>query len=376
LPVSYDRNGIAASTPNVGATSVAIKRSRHVSEDHWQIMRWSKTLTMVEAHAEGEVGRVVTGGVLDLPGSTMLEKMTFLNEQDDSLRRFCVFEPRGYASMSTNLLFPPSRPDADAGFIILQGDKAHAMSGSNCICVVTVLLETGLVPMNEPETVVRLDTPAGLVVASASCRDGKCERVSLDMVPSFVEDLDIEVNVPGLGPVRVDAAFGGVYYALIDPRPLGLEIAPSSARALVDAGCRIHRALNERVDVRHPEFPSIHGFAYMMFTDRREDGDLIGATILPPGRIDRSPCGTGNSARLAVRHARGEAREGETLTARSIIDSRFEVSFLGRTSVAGRPAVLPRISGRGWIHGIHQIGVDPDDPYPEGYLLSDFDLLN
>lgn len=336
---------------------------------------------MVEAHAEGEVGRVVTGGVLDLPGDTMLEKMNFLNEQDDSLRRFCVFEPRGCASMSTNLLFPPSRPDADAGFIILQGDKAHAMSGSNCICVVTVLLETGLVPMTEPETTVRLDTPAGLVTARATCRGGKCERVNLDMVPSFVEALDVEVEVPALGRVRVDAAFGGVYYALIEPRQLGLEIQPSSARALVDAGCRIHRALNRHVEVRHPLYPSIEGFSYMMFVDRRADGDLVGATILPPGRIDRSPCGTGNSARLAVRHARGEALEGEVLTARSIIDSRFEVSFLGETTVADRPAVLPRISGRGWIHGIHHIGVDPSDPYPQGYLLSDtwgdaFDLLN
>lgn len=344
-------------------------------------MRWSKTVTMIEAHAEGEVGRVVTGGVLDLPGDTMLEKMNHLNNEDDSLRRFCVFEPRGYASMSTNLLFAPCRPEADAGFIILQGDKAHAMSGSNCICVVTVLLETGQVPMQEPETTVRLDTPAGLVTATAACRNGKCEKVTLDMVPTFVEALDVAVDVPELGKVRVDTAFGGVYYALIDPKQIGLVIEPSSARALVDAGCRIHRALNEQVRVQHPLYPSIDSFAYMMFVDRRDDGDLLGATVLPPGRLDRSPCGTGNSARLAVRHARGEAREGETLTARSIIDSRFEVSFLGETTVADRPAVLPRVAGRGWIHGIHQIGLDPSDPYPQGYLLSDtwgdaFDLLN
>lgn len=335
---------------------------------------------MVEAHAEGEVGRVVTGGVLDLPGGSMLEKMNFLNEEDDSLRRFCVFEPRGYASISTNLLFPPSQPDADAGFIILQGDKAHAMSGSNCICVVTVLLETGQLPMTEPETTVRLETPAGLVTATAACRHGKCEKVTLDMVPSFVEALDIEVEVPGLGRIQVDAAFGGVYYALIDPKQISLAIEPTSARALVDAGCRIHRALNGQVRVQHPLYPSINAFSYMMFVDRQADGDLIGATVLPPGRLDRSPCGTGNSARLAVQHARGERRQGETLTARSIIDSRFEVTFLGETTVAARAAVLPRIAGRGWIHGIHQIGVDPSDPYPQGYLLSDtwgdaFDLL-
>lgn len=344
-------------------------------------MHWSRTLTMVEAHAEGEVGRVVTGGVLDLPGETMVDKMNFLNHEDDSLRRFCVFEPRGHAAMSTNLLFPPTRPEADAGFIILQGDKAHAMSGSNCICVVTVLLETGVVAMSEPETTVVLDTPAGLVTAKAACKDGKCEQVTLDMVPSFVEALDVEVEVPGLGTIRVDAAFGGVYYALIDPGQIDLAIEPGSARSLVDAGCRIHRALNEQVTVRHPLYPAIEGFAYMMFVGRNDDGDLLGATILPPGRIDRSPCGTGNSARLAVRHARGEVKPGETITARSIIDSRFEVSFIGETTVGDRAAVLPRVSGRGWIHGIHQIGVDPTDPYPRGYLLSDtwgdaFDLLN
>jgi len=343
-------------------------------------MRWSKNLTLVEAHAEGEVGRVVTGGVLDLPGVTLQDKMAHLNEVDDSLRRFCVFEPRGYAPMSTNLLFAPTRPNADAGFIVLQGDKAHAMSGSNCICVVTVLLETGMLPMQEPQTVVRLDTPAGLVTATASCKDGKCERVSLDMVPSFVEALDRAVVVPGLGELHIDIAFGGVYYALIDPRPLGLAIEPAAARALVDAGCRIHRALNSEVEVRHPERPAINGLAYTMFVDTTFDGTLIGATILPPGRIDRSPCGTGNSARLAVRHARGEAKVGDTVTALSIIGSRFDVEHLGETTLAGRPAVLPRISGRGWIHGIHQIGLDPSDPYPQGYLLADcwgdaFDLL-
>ena len=344
-------------------------------------MRWSKTLSLVEAHAEGEVGRVVTGGVLDLPGRTMADKMAHLNRVDDSLRRFCVFEPRGSAAMSTNLLLPPSRDDADVGLIVLQGDRAHAMSGSNCICVVTVLLETGRLPMREPETVVRLDTPAGLVTATAACRDGKCERVSLDMTPSFVEALDLEVEVPGLGAVRADIAFGGLYYALVEPGPLGLEIAPAAARRLVDAGCRIHRALKDAIELQHPAEPAVGGLDSVMFVDRRPDGDLVGATVLPPGRIDRSPCGTGNAARLAVRHARGEAKPGERLTARSIIDSAFEVTFTAETEVAGRPAVLSRVSGRGWIHGIHQIGLDPTDPYPEGYLLSDcwgeaFDLLD
>ena len=343
-------------------------------------MRWTRTLEMVEAHAEGEVGRVVTGGVLDVPGPTVLDKMNHINTVDDSLRRFLVFEPRGHAAMSTNLLFPPSRPDADAAFLILQGDRAHAMSGSNAICVTTVLLETGIIPMREPETVVRLETPAGLVTATAQCRDGKCTRVSLDMPAAFVEALDVAVEVPGLGSVTVDIAFGGVFYALIDPRQLGLRIVPEEARALVDAGCRIHRALRATVPVRHPEIPSIDVISYTMFVDRTDEGELVGATVLPPGRLDRSPCGTGNTARMAVRHRRGEVAPGVTVTARSIIGSRFDAELVGLTEVAGRPATLTRISGQGWIHGFHRIGLDPSDPYPRGYLLSDtwgdaFDLL-
>ncbi len=334
---------------------------------------------MVEAHAEGEVGRVVMGGVLDVPGATMLDKLAYLNGTDDSLRRFLVFEPRGYPAMSTNLVFPPSRPDADAAFVVLQGDRAHAMSGSNAICVTTVLLETGAIAMKEPETVVRLDTAAGLVTATATCRAGKCERVRLAMNPSFVHELDVTVDVEGIGKVRCDIAFGGVFYALIDPRPLGLAIEPDQARALVQAGIATHRALNRKLAIRHPEMPAIEGIAYTMFVDRDDEG-LLGATVMPPGRLDRSPCGTGNSARLAVRHARGEAKPGERVLARSVIRSRFEVGFLGTSTVAGRQAVLPEIVGRGWIHGLHHVGVDPSDPYPLGYKLADiwgdgFDLL-
>lgn len=343
-------------------------------------MRWKKTLTMVEAHAEGEVGRVVTGGVVDVPGATMLDKMNYLNDVDDSLRRFCVFEPRGCSQMSTNLLFAPARPDADAGFIVLQGDKAHAMSGSNAICVATVLLETGMIEMKEPETILRLDTPAGLVLARAECRDGKCERVFLDMVPGFAEDLDVIVEVPGIGKVSADIAFGGIYYALIDSRQLGLEIVPDKARALVDTGSRIHRELNKVLNISHPEIPSINSISYVMFIDTGADGRLVGSTVLPPGRLDRSPCGTGNAARMAVRHARGEVAVGDRVTAYSITGSMFDAELYGETAIGNKPATLTRISGRGWIHGLHQIGVDPSDPYPQGFLLSDtwgdaFDLL-
>lgn len=344
-------------------------------------MRWQRTVTMVEAHAEGEVGRVVTGGVIDVPGATIADKLQHINEVDDSLRRFLVFEPRGAAAMSTNLIFPPTRPDADIGFLVLQGDKAHAMSGSNSICLTTVLLETGMLPMTEPETIVRIDTASGLVTARAQCRNGKCERVTLTMNPSFAYDLDVTVEVDGLGKVKVDIGYGGIFYGLIDAAQLGLEIRPDMAKRLVEAGTAVHRAINQKLDIRHPEIEAIRGISYTMFTGRNAAGELKGATILPPGRIDRSPCGTGNSARLAVAAARGEAKLGDRFTARSIINSTFEVSYSADTSVAGRPAIVPTIAGRGSIHGIHQVGWDPSDPYPHGYSVADtwgdaFDLLN
>jgi proline racemase len=344
-------------------------------------MRWKKTVTMIEAHAEGEVGRIVTGGVIDVPGQTMLDKMNYINQVDDSLRRFLVFEPRGYAQMSTNLIFPPTQPDADVGFLILQGDKAHAMSGSNSICLVTVLLETGMIEMQEPETIVTLDTPAGLVRARATCKDGKCERVTLEMTLSYADQLDVVVEVEGLGEITVDISFGGIFYALIDPAQFGLKISPENARKLVDLGSRIHRAVNDQLDIRHPLLEGLEGISYVMFVGHDDDGVMKGATILPPGRIDRSPCGTGNSARLAVMAERGQVEVGQTLTARSIIDSEFQVEVVAEEAIAGRRGILPRISGRGWIHGVHQIGVDPSDPYPLGYMVADcwgdaFDLLS
>ena len=343
-------------------------------------MRWKKSIQMIEAHAEGEVGRVVTSGVINVPGGSMLEKMNFINQVDDSLRRFLVFEPRGQAQMSTNLLFPPTVSGADAGMIVLQGDKAHGMSGSNCICTVTVLLETGMIRMTEPETIVVLETPAGLVRAKADCKDGKCLSVALDMTPSFAYATDVELLVEDLGLVSVDIAFGGIFYGLIDVAQFNLDIIPENARALVNIGTAIHRSINKKMEICHPEINGLDGLSYTMFTGFNSNGELKGATVLPPGRIDRSPCGTGNAARLAVMYERGQIGIGTSLSAHSIIDSTFSVEIAGTKKVGDFHAVTPRIRGRGWIHGIHQVGLDPTDPYPFGFKVADcwgdaFDLL-
>ncbi|MGC2963756.1 proline racemase [Paraburkholderia sp. GV068] len=334
-------------------------------------MRWKKTLQIVDVHCEGEIGKVITAGVVGIPGATMLDKMNYINEVDDSLRRLVVLEPRGCLQMSANLLLPPTRPEADAGFIVLQADKAHPMSGSNAICVVTALLELGMVEMQEPKTTVVLDTPAGLVTAHATCKAGRCSGVSLDMVPSFAEQLDFRFETPQFGRIKADIAFGGVYYALIDVDQIGLTIAPENARALADAGVGLKSIINGQIEIQHPLFPEINEVAYVMFRNRLSDDLYQTCTTLPPGRVDRSPCGTGSSANLATLSARGVVDIGSRLTSRSTIGGEFTVEMRGKTEVAGKPAVLPRVRGRAWIYGIQQLGVDPDDPLAAGFMLSD-----
>ncbi len=335
-------------------------------------MRAVRSLTAIEAHAEGEQGTCYLGSVFDVSGITMADKLRHLNEVDDSLRRFLCHEPRGRPQSSSNLVFASSHPDADAGFVVCQADRAHAMSGSNTICVVTALLETGALPMREPETTVVLETAAGLVRATAACRDGRCERVTFDGVPSFVEALDVPLHVPGIGDLLVDVAYGGCYYVLVNPGQLGLRLQRASARSIVDAGIAISAVARGQIAVQHPEIADINFISYVMFAgdDDPAAGELRGATVLS-GRVDRSPCGTGNSARLAVMAARGQAAPGDRFTARSIIDSEFTVEMIGTAAVASRPAVLPRISGRGWLVGTRTVSVDPTDPYPLGYVLSD-----
>ncbi|MEX3007515.1 proline racemase family protein [Hoeflea sp. TYP-13] len=335
-------------------------------------MRWNRTVTIVGAHAEGEIGRVLTGGVLDIKGKTTLEKLEYLQAHDE-LRQFVNHEPRGCAQMTTNLLLPPSRSDADAAFIPMQADGSHAMSGSNAMCVTTVLLETGILSMQEPETTVVLDTAAGLVKARAVCRDGRVERVSLDFFPAFVEHLGASLEVEGLGTLSVDVSFGGVYYVLPRARELDLRISPDTAQDMVSLGNRIKAAAREQLPVQHPEIRQFNAIEFLMFVD---DIDAAAnayrnATIMPPGRVDRSPCGTGTAARLAVMHARGEARIGQDFDMRSTINSRFSATILGTTTVGGRAAVLPRISGRAWIYSVTQLGTDPSDPYPVGFTMAD-----
>lgn len=334
-------------------------------------LRWEGCLDLIEVHCQGEIGKVIVGGAPEIPGATLLDKMNHINKVDDSLRRLVTFEPRAAVQMSVNLLVPPVRPEADAGFIVLQADRAHPMSGSNCICVVTALLETGRVRMTEPLTTVRLDTPAGLITARAHCQDGRCLSVSLDNVACFVQELDKPIATPRWGTISADIAFGGVFYAIVDAEQLDLSIEPSRARELMEAGVALKVLINEQVKVSHPDLPGLDEIAYVMFRGREPDGAIRTCTTLKPGRVDRSPCGTGSSANLATMHARGLIAVGGRQVSRSIIGGEFVAEVIGVTEVGGRPAILPRITGRGWIYGTEQIRIDRADPFPRGFALSD-----
>jgi proline racemase len=335
-------------------------------------MRLARSHAAIEVHAEGEQGTCYLGSIFEIPGRTAREKLHHVNTVDDTVRRLLTLEPRGRPQASANLVFPSADPHADAGFIVLQADRAHAMSGSNTICVVTALLETGTVPMTEPTTVVTLETAAGLVRTEATCHDGRCERVSFAGVPSFVEALDVPLDVPGVGTVAVDVAYGGCFYVLVDSAALDLRLVREQARQIVERAEAVMAAARRQLNVRHPEVPEIDFLSYVMVTgdDDPSGGVLRGATVLS-GRVDRSPCGTGTSARLACLAARGQAGPGSAFTARSLIDSEFTASISATATVGDRTAVLPTISGRGWIVGTRVTTVDPTDPYSTGFVLPD-----
>jgi proline racemase len=331
-----------------------------------------RVIHCVDAHAEGEPSRIIVGGVLDVPGTTMLEKMQRLEREGDDLRRLLLFEPRGSAPLSLDLVLPSSHPEADAGFLIMESCSYEGMSGSNTINTATVLLETGMLPMTEPVTEIVLEAPAGLVRVRADCRDGRCERITFDNVPSFATHLDARVDVPGIGELSVDVAYGGAFCAFIDAGALGYAIVPEEARELADLGERVRPAIDEQLEIAHPAEPALGVLSFPVFTGApREGGDARNATVVAPGRLDRCATGTATSARLAVLAARGLIDDGEAFVNESVIGTRLIGRIASRTTVGDTPAIVPAISGRAWITGIHQFVLDPDDPFPEGFRLPD-----
>lgn len=337
-------------------------------------MRSSKIVHVVSCHAAGEVGDVIVGGVAPPPGATVWEQSRFI-ASDETLRNFVLNEPRGGVFRHVNLLVPPKHPDAQMGWIIMEPADTPPMSGSNSICVATVLLDTGILPMQEPVTTLKLEAPAGLVEISAACRNGKAEAISVRNVPSFASRLAAPLEVEGFGTLTVDIAYGGDSFVIVDAHALGFEVAPDEARELAETGMRITRAADEQLGFRHPGGTAWDHISFCQFAApvERIDGVATGrnAVAIRPGKIDRSPTGTGCSARMAVLHARGELAVGEPFVGLSIIGSRFDCRIESLTAIGDTPAIVPVITGSAWVTGTQQLMLDPDDPYPAGYRLSD-----
>lgn len=337
-------------------------------------MRAKRLVHVVSAHAAGEVGDVIVGGVAPPPGDTLWEQRGFI-AHDEALRNFVLNEPRGGVFRHVNLLVPPKDPRADAAFIIMEPADTPPMSGSNSICVATVLLETGILPIEEPETRLVLEAPGGLVEVRATCRDGVVERVAVTNLPSFADQLSVPLDVAGLPTLTVDTGFGGDSFVVVDAGALGFALSPSECADLAALGMRITAAAEAQIGFSHPTLAGWNHISFCLFAGaiERQGAQLLTqhAVAIRPGKIDRSPTGTAVSARMAILAARGEMAAGDTLVAKSVIGSEFTGRILDTTTIRDRSGIVPEISGRAWITGIHQHILAPDDPWPEGYRLSD-----
>jgi proline racemase len=342
-------------------------------------------ITAVDAHACGEPGRVITGGVLDVPGRTMFEKKTYLETHADQLRRRMLREPRGYPAANCNLILPSAHPEADAGFVIMEQVEYPPMSGTNTICVVTVLIETGMVRAMEPITRLKLETPAGLVAVEAEVRNGKVKRVTFRNVPAFAAHLDRPVEVRGLGTVTVDVAYGGMFYVIAEAAPLGFRLTPDEARDIVRVAEMIKAAAREQLPVVHPENPGIAGVSIAQISGEasrpgvhRKNAVVVSTGTLDwsrpqswTGALDRSPCGTGTCAKMAALHAKGRLGLNEDFVHEGILGTTFTGRLTEETRVGPYAAVVPTLSGQAWITGFAQYVVDPEDPFPDGFTVGD-----
>jgi proline racemase len=348
-------------------------------------MRFERMIQAVDAHAGGEPGRVIVGGVLDVPGASMFDKMAWLREYGDDLRLRMLREPRGYPAANCNLILPPTDPSADAGYVIMEQFEYPGMSGTNTMCVVTVLLETGMLPMREPTTELTLETPAGLIRVTAACAGGKVTAVTFRNVPAFATHLDAPVEVPHLGTVSVDVAYGGMFYVIASAEAFGLRLTPDEGRDIVRISQMFKAAANEQLPVVHPEQPGFAGITIAQLSGRAHDPANSMRNVVTvstgqldwdrpstwTGAIDRSPCGTGTCARMAVLHAKGRLAIGEDFRHEGILGTVFTGRLVEATRVGESAAVVPTLTGTAWITGFASYVVDPTDPFPEGFTVGD-----
>lgn len=348
-------------------------------------MRLARMLQAVDLHAAGEPGRVVVGGVLDVPGATMLEKAQHLEHHGDSLRRLLLREPRGYPALCANVILPPTNPAADAGYVIMEHVEYPGMSGTNTICVATALLETGMLPMIEPVTEITLEAPAGLIRIRATCAGGKVTGITFRNVPAFATHLDTPIEVPQVGTVTVDVAYGGMFYVIADAEALGFRLVPDEGRDITRVTEMIKAAAAEQLPVVHPEQPGFAGITIGQLSGPAHDPRNSWRNVVTvstaaldwarpstwTGVIDRSPCGTGTCAKMATLHARGRLAVDGEFRHEGILDTVFTGRVEAETAVGGRAAIVPSITGTAWITGFASYVVDPTDPFPEGYTVGD-----
>ncbi|GAA4193178.1 proline racemase family protein [Microbacterium oryzae] len=333
-------------------------------------MRTRHLYHAVDSHTEGMPTRVIVGGVGTLPGATMEERRLWFMANRDDLRTLLMTEPRGHSAMSGAILQPPTRPDADYGVLYIEVSGCLPMCGHGTIGVATVLVETGMVAVEEPITTIRLDTPAGLVIAEVAVTDGHADSVTIRNVPSFVVGLDRSVEVPGYGTVGYDLAFGGNFYAIVKLDSLGLPFDRAHKDELLQAGLAIMAAVEAADAPVHPVDPSIRGCHHVYLEAPGSTAQHSRhAMAIYPGWFDRSPCGTGTSARMAQLHARGELALGADFVNESFIGTSFTGRLVEETTVAGVPAVVPTVTGRAWVTGTAQYMLDPSDPFPHGFVL-------
>ncbi len=347
-------------------------------------MSFKRMFQAIDMHC-GIPGRVITGGVPTIPGNSVFEQMEYLRDHDDQLRLLLLREPRGYPPMCCNLIVPAKDPKAAAGYIIMEQTEYPLMSGSNTICVSTALLSSGMLPMVEPYTEMILESPAGLIGIKAHCENGKVKEITFKNVPAFAEHLDAVIDVPHVGKVTVDVAWGGMYYAIADVRQFkGLSISPENGAELAKLSVMIRQAAHEQLPVAHPHYPGI-GISISQICGPPVDPNTDGKNVVTmpsgdldwdnpatwTGAIDRSPCGTGTSARMAIMHAKGQLQLGQKFRHAGILGNVFTGELIEKVKIGDIEAVVPTISGRAYVSGYHTFVLDPEDPWSEGYTCGD-----
>ena len=335
-------------------------------------MKIARVFTSIDTHTSGQPTRTITGGIPFIPGKTIVEKMLYLKKNMDWIRTALMFEPRGHAIMSGAILTEPTAPDADIGVIFIETTGYLPMCGHDTIGLCTALVETGMVQVKEPMTTIVMDTPAGLTRVGVEVKNGKAKGVTFKNIPSFVMATDVDVKVAGIGTITMDVAYGGNVYAILAAEAVDLDIRPENAGKVVELGRKIKQAVNDQVPIQHPEKAFINECTHVEFygPPKNPAAHVQNTVFFAESGIDRSPCGTGTSAKLAVLHKKGQLKLNQEFVHESIIGGIFRARIVETTMVGSLPAVVPEVSGTAKIMGMNQLFIDPDDSLKHGFLLS------